>query len=402
MHILFVVHQFLPEFAAGTERATLGLAKSAQRDGHRVDILTCSLFPDATWSEDPATGLRLTSVEGLRVYGLPWFEARPLEDFGFERHASPNLDRLLDRTSYDLVHVTHGMRMLGALDTIRERHIPYVITLTDFFLTCWRINLVRPSGSLCSGPAAGAACTRHCSTLELDEGRLLARRDRVTRILEAACAVIACSEFVADVFRAEYPDLPIRVIEHGIDLLKFDPPVPRPPGDTVTFGYVGNLSEAKGVHVLAEAFARAAPARARLRLVGPTYDDALMQRLQKCSTECPTISVEPAVLAHEIPALLRSFDVLCLPSMVPETFSLAIQEGFAAGLPVIVSDLGHPGWVVREHRCGEAVPAGDVQAWVDAIGRVAVQPLWKRNIPLPKRVEEEGFLYSQIYRAVSR
>jgi glycosyltransferase involved in cell wall biosynthesis len=404
MRILFVVHQFLPEFAAGTERATLNLAKCAQRDGHSVDILTCSLFPGAKWSENSKTGLRSASFDGLRVYGIPRFEASPLEDLGFERNDLSHLDRLLDRTSYDLVHVTHGMRMLGVLEAIRERQIPYVITLTDFFLMCWRINLVRASGALCSGPAAGAACIRHCSTLALDDSRLLTRRDRTSRILESACAVIACSEFVAAIFRAEYPDLSIRVVEHGIDLLKFDPPAPRASSDTVTFGYIGNLSETKGVHVLAEAFARAAPAKARLKLVGPSYDDTLMLQLRNWSQECPAISIEPAVPAHDIPAMLGTFDVLCLPSLVPETFSLALHEGFAAGLPALVSDLGHPGFVVREHCCGEVVAAGDVQAWADAIGRVTARPSllkdWRHNVPLPNRIEEEGFLYSQIYHAV--
>jgi glycosyltransferase involved in cell wall biosynthesis len=406
MRILFIVHQFLPEFAAGTERATLNLAKSAQRDGHRVDVLTCSLLPGANWSEHSETGLRVTSVEGLRVYGLPQFEAQPLEDLGFNRTVLPGLDRLLDRISYDLVHVTHAMRMLGAIDTIRERQIPYVITLTDFFLTCWRVNLVRASGSLCSGAAAGVACIRHCSTLELDDDRLLARRDRMRQILDAASFVTACSEFVAAIFRAEYPDLSIRVIEHGIDLLAFDPPAPRSLGDTMTFGYIGNLSKTKGVHVLAEAFARAAPANARLKLVGPSYDDELMQRLRSWSSVCPAISIEPAVPAADIPELLHTFDVLCLPSMVPETFSLAIHEGFAAGLPAIVSDLGHPATVVCASGCGEAVEAGNVEHWAAVLTRVtqhtAVLDEWTSRVPLPLRVEEEGFLYGQLYRAAAR
>jgi glycosyltransferase involved in cell wall biosynthesis len=295
--------------------------------------------------------------------------------------------------------------MLEVIDEIRERQIPYVMTLTDFFLACWRINLVRASGELCQGPSGGATCIRHCSTFELDEARLLSRLDRTSRILESASAVIACSEFVASVFRAEYPHVPLRVVPHGIDLLRFTPPVRREPASGVTFGYVGGLSEIKGVHVLAEAFARALPANASLKLVGPSHDEDFRLRLRGLAHACPAISIHPPVPASEVPGLLATFDVLCLPSLVPETFSLALHEGFAAGLPALVSDLGHPAQVIREHRCGEAIAAANVEAWAEAVVRVATSRstlhMWRRHIPLPLRVEEEGFYYAQLYRAVA-
>lgn len=403
MRILFVVHQFMPEFSAGTERATLNLAKSAQRDGHHVAILTTSLLSDAPWSEDPATGLRATSIEGIPVHAIPQFDPQPMRDFGFAAQGLPAIRRHLEQGAYDLVHVMHGMRMLDVVDAVRELHIPYVITLTDFFLTCWRINLIRSSGELCAGPEAGAACIRHCSTMDIDDARILERRSRLDRVLEDASAIIACSEFVADVFRAEYPMLPIRVIEHGIDLLGFAASPPRDRSNEVTFGYIGTLSEAKGVHILADAFVRAAPPGARLELVGPSYDLTLSERLHGLARQHPQIVIEPAVPAHRIPERLGRFDILCLPSLVPETFSLALHEGFAASLPALVSDLGHPGYVLKAFGCGMAVRAGDVAAWAEAItaavGAPGIVDAWRQAVPLPRRVEEEAFLYGQIYRA---
>ena len=43
MRILYVVHQFYPEFGSGTERVTLNLARMAQRAGHHVQVLGCLL-----------------------------------------------------------------------------------------------------------------------------------------------------------------------------------------------------------------------------------------------------------------------------------------------------------------------------------------------------------------------
>jgi glycosyltransferase involved in cell wall biosynthesis len=79
-----------------------------------------------------------------------------------------------------------------------------------------------------------------------------------------------------------------------------------------------------------------------------------------------------------------------------------LHEAFAAGLPAIVSDLGHVAEVVRANGCGLVAPATSIPAWSDAIKSVAADRnqlrLWKTKIPFPLRIEEEAFFYDQIYR----
>ncbi|HEY8381979.1 MAG TPA: glycosyltransferase [Microvirga sp.] len=406
MRILFVVHQFMPEFAAGTERVTLNLAQSAQRDGHHADVLTCSMRDEVPWEE--AGEWRCARVDGVQVFGLRGAGVTPLQQLGLEtdvgrRHV---VERFLKgREPYDVVHFTHPMRMLEVVEAVRDRGLPYVLTLTDFYLMCWQNNLVRLSGELCSGPAGGAACVRHCSTLRLNDRMLLERWERMGQILADADAIVACSPYVAQSFQAEYPDLPIRIIPHGINLLDFAPARPSA-GDAIVFGYVGTLSAMKGVDVLVEAFAKTDLPQARLKLVGPTFDDDLARTLEQFASADERISIHPAIPAAEVPAMLATFDILCLPSRVPETFSLAVHEAFAANLPCIVSDLGHPAQVIREHGCGMVAPSGDVTAWAEALHAAArgehVLAEWQAQIPLPFRVEEEGFLYSQIYTGLVR
>jgi glycosyltransferase involved in cell wall biosynthesis len=407
MRILFVTHQFMPEFAAGTERVTLNLAKAAQASGHQVDVLTCSVQGGERWSGKDDQGLRTHVVEAVPVHAIPGDDSANLVYLGFE--SSPVLarrvERYLDgRAPYDVVHVTHSMRMLDAIEVIQRRGIPYILTLTDFYLLCYRTNLVQLSGALCSGPAGGSECGRHCRAGAQDQVRLAARHDRMREILARAASINACSEYVAGLFRREHPDLPVRVIAHGIDLLQFDPSSWRPRGDELVFGYVGTLSEAKGVRVLVDAFIKAAPPNARLELVGPIHDQALALELSRKTDGNARITIHSPVPSREIPETMRRFDLLCLPSLVPESFSLVLHEAFAAGIPCIVSDLGSPARVVREARCGATVARGDVRAWSEMIVRIAANPTriddWKENLPLPRRVEEEGFLYSRAYREV--
>jgi hypothetical protein len=61
--------------------------------------------------------------------------------------------------------------------------------------------------------------------------------------------------------------------------------------------------------------------------------------------------------------------------------------------------------VVAAHGCGRVVAAGDVAAWARAIGDIAADPqqlaAWRARVPLPQRIEEEGFLYTELYRAAA-
>ncbi len=402
MRIVFIIHQFMPEFSSGTERFTLNMAKMHQRNGHHVDVLTCSIG-DASFWDGEWHGLRRAVVDGIRVYGVPRRLLGKFAEIAIDgdQGAKPIVSTFLERGNYDVAHVTHSMRMLPIIEHIRERSIPYVITLTDFFSICYRINLKRKDGAFCAGPEHGEACHRYCTTPVMTREVLANRRERFSSLLFAADCVVACSDFVATIFRREFPDLPIRTLDHGIDLLRFSHKPRANKNESIVFGFIGTLSEAKGVRVLTEAFVRAAPANARLELVGPTHDDkALVDRLRGAGSK--NISIRDGVDHHEVPGVLAGFDLLCLPSLVPEAGSLALREGFAAGLPALVSDVGWPAEVVGKSRCGRVIPSGDIGAWCDAIRELAedreLLSSWKKNIPIQLRVEEESFFYEQLYR----
>jgi glycosyltransferase involved in cell wall biosynthesis len=402
MRILYLIHQFLPEFATGTERVTMNIARTQQRNGHGVDVLTCSVRGASYWSHEQ-DGLRYAVVEGMRVFGLPRELLGRSAEFGADtnQQAVSIISRFLDRSVYDVVHVMHSMRMLEAVEMIRHRAIPYILTLTDFFAVCHRINLKRLDGSYCGGSENGGACRTHCVDSIATPARLTARRRRLSAMILDAAEVVACSDLVAEVFRKEFPDLPIRVLGHGIELPRYQRGVRNRAGCPIVFGYIGTLSEAKGVLVLVEAFGRAAIENARLEIIGSSYaNDGFSAQLQKLRG--PEIRIRDGIDHRDIPQALASFDVFCLPSLVPETFSLALHEGFAAGLPALVSNIGWPARAVESAACGRAVPVGDVEAWSKAIVDLARNPdilrSWRDKIPLQTRIEEEGFFYDNLYR----
>ncbi len=401
MRLLFIVHQFMPEFYTGTELVTFQLAKAAQRSGHSVTVLTCSLMDGSLWRGVNALGLRWHSVNGVPVFAIP---SELIGDpIGFQQTTLiPRVvNAFLATEQFELAHVMHSLRMLGTLNLLSKLGVPYIISLTDFFTMCYRINLVRKDGGLCGGPNRGRACNQYCTVPDADIRR---RHQLFHRILANAEERVACSPFVQQLYRREYPNLAFRVIPHGIDLISFAKVTYKKLPGQVIFGYLGTISAMKGTDTLVEAFHRVTAPNARLEVVGPVYENTgVFAKIKRVAEKDPRISIREAVRADQVPDVLAQFDVLCIPSKVPETFSLVLHQGFAAGIPAMVSDLGNLGELIKSSGAGCALPANDVNAWSAAIGKAASSSMqleiWRSNIPTPLRIEEEAFFYDQIYRS---
>ena len=304
----------MPEFAGGTEQVTLNLARATQGDGHHAEIVTVSVNAGPEWRPGP-DGVRSSTVEGVPVHvlGPAGQDPLPLLGFGSGGGQAAAFRRFLDgRPDFDVVHVMHAFRLVDAVQVLAARRIPYVATLTDFFAICHRFNLLRLDMEVCAGPRGGAACQVHCAAPEIPEGGYAARITRLGALLEAASAVVAVSEHVAGRVRAEHPGLKVLVIENGVDLQRFGPPPTRPKDRPLTFGYLGTVSEAKGAALLVAAFVRAAPAKARLRIVGPSYDPELAARLGVLA-QGHEISFEGPVAGDQVAVALAGFDVLSVP-----------------------------------------------------------------------------------------
>jgi glycosyltransferase involved in cell wall biosynthesis len=100
------------------------------------------------------------------------------------------------------------------------------------------------------------------------------------------------------------------------------------------FGFLGVLSPVKGVEVLAAAWTRLQPKRAKLIIAG-TGDPSYVQRLK---TLMPSdVEFRGWVVAEQF---LPELDYLIVPSIWQEPFGRIIVEAFACGVPVLGSRTG--------------------------------------------------------------
>jgi len=162
------------------------------------------------------------------------------------------------------------------------------------------------------------------------------------------------------------PPRKVQVLMNGVDVERFAPGtsnrgalLPRIPERAVVVGTVGRLDPVKGHAVLVDAVAELAVAGGvpvHLVIVGEGPERAaLRQRVHAAGLG------ETAHLVGEredIPAILRAFDIFCLPSLA-EGISNTLLEAMATGLPVVATAVGGNCELVADGETGRLATVGN-------------------------------------------
>jgi glycosyltransferase involved in cell wall biosynthesis len=134
--------------------------------------------------------------------------------------------------------------------------------------------------------------------------------------------------------------------------------------ECLAFLWAGRLVREKELDVLIEGFRRTQTQAWRLFLIG---DGPLRCQLQE---QARASELHDRVIFMgrrcDVRELLKGFDVFIMPS-ISEGLPMALLEAAAAGLPVIVSDVGAMPTVTR-NRNGWVVPSGNAAALAACIG----------------------------------
>jgi glycosyltransferase involved in cell wall biosynthesis len=190
-------------------------------------------------------------------------------------------------------------------------------------------------------------------------------------VLREADGAHAPNEDVPSVLRSKgfSEDKVVEVIPLGVDVDRFADATPLDlrdiPHPRVSF--VGRLEAVKGLDVLLDGFQNMRTP-ASLVIVG---DGSERERIRSRAGD--NVHVLPPVAYEQMPALLKSLDLLVLPSVTilplhREQFGRVLAEAMAAGVPVIGSASGAIPEVIGD--AGLIVPERDAMALAQAIERV--------------------------------
>ncbi len=151
-----------------------------------------------------------------------------------------------------------------------------------------------------------------------------------------------------------------RVIPNGVhvDAERAALAAARPAGDALRIAFVGQAVERKGLPLLLRAFeALREHIPTELTIIGPSPEELAPMMLDPRG-----VTVLGKVDEAEKQRVLEEADVLCAPSLGGESFGMVLTEAFAAGTPVVASDIAGYRDVVRDGVDGVLVPVGDAQA----------------------------------------
>jgi phosphatidylinositol alpha-mannosyltransferase len=189
-----------------------------------------------------------------------------------------------------------------------------------------------------------------------------------------------------------------RVIPNGVHV---DPEVlaragGRPPTDQLRIVFVGQSVERKGLPLLLRAFeALREHIPTELTVIGPTAEELAPLMLDDRGVRVLG-KVDDARKRQE----LEQADILCAPSLRGESFGMVLTEAFAAGTPVVASDIAGYRDVVRDGVDGVLVPPADPQALAEALRDLWEEPARRMAMSRAAAADVERFAWPHIAEQV--
>lgn len=442
MHILLITHFFPPTHNAGTENYTLGLARAFLARGHEIHVLCAEDWHSGQDYWNGVTEDLYCGVPVMRIH-LNWTKAANPNRVLFESvQVEQWLDQYLQSHRPDIIHVTSTYSLgVGLLRSAWRAHIPLVLTLMDFWFLCPRTSLLRSDDQLCDGrttPRECQECLLNSSHLYLRTKSMLSshlqpalwygiaqvpllarrrgargmaidmnqRKMQMRKELERPNLILAHSRFVQKMVVQAGLSPRVVHLSNGLDLGWAAAYGGKSRSPLVRFGYIGQITKIKGIHLLVQAFQQIAiTACTRLDIWGDLAREPIYgQELRHLVADHPAIALRGPFKRAQLAEVLAEIDVLVVPSMWYENAPLVIAEAFATQTPVIATNLGGMAEAVTHEQNGLLFERGNVVDLGNQLRRILEDPdllaTLRSGIDPVKGVDQEILQLEALYVAL--
>jgi phosphatidyl-myo-inositol alpha-mannosyltransferase len=245
--------------------------------------------------------------------------------------------------------------------------------------------------ALCSTdrvPLVGTFHTYSDNVLTNGAARLIGASRRMNR-LHARIAVSQAAAWTARrFFGGRY-----RIVPNGVQLPSLEEAESASdPHAPLRILFIGQAVERKGLPILLKAFeALREHVPVTLTLVG-----AGPEQVAPLLLDDRGVSALGKVSEQRKLAALAEADVLCAPSLGGESFGMVLTEAFAAGTPVIASDITGYRDVVRDGVDGMLVAPGDPIALAEALRNIALDSPRRAQMAKQARLRAQRFAWPQV------
>lgn len=409
MKILHLPYIYFPDAAAGTESYVQALALGLAKLG--VENLVAA----------PGQHYQQYSHAGIQVVRLAVSPGSPsLRTLygGGDENVARQFDDLLAEWRPDVVHFhafTSAISLL-LVEATKRHDISVVSTYHTPGVSCQRGTLLRWGKEVCDGALLTHRCSQ-CTLHGLGMNRVassalgalppaLGRRLgdagyegglwtalRMSELVHlhhqamlahwhlADRVVVLCDWGRRMLQRNGVPAEKLYLSRHGL-AQPIPPGRDRPPfraaSEPLRLVFLGRMERVKGADLLISALRQIPNANLTLDLYGIVQSDGsqvYQVALQAAAAGDARIRFLPPVSGETVIGHLRTYDLLLVPSQGLETGPLVILEAFAAGIPVVGSDLGGIAeWIMHEANGLLVSPFDEIAAWADVLLRLSTDP----------------------------
>jgi O-antigen biosynthesis protein len=445
------LEQLHPDYAPRVKRAFgEGTPLAAQREAMRhaasgppprPRVMFVVSTPDGgtpQTNEDLMRGLAnvydalLLSCDSSEMKLVDWsLPARPLlaqhslsERVNVLSHDSHEYDSVVTswmaRFGVELLHIRHiAWHSLGLVRAARRQCIPVVFSFHDFYTMCPSVNLTNGKDPWCD---TGVTTPHICAPLWVRRDReglaavhagaaepfLALWKRRMNAMLSQCDAFVTTSPTVRNVLSKNLPVLRQRssdfhLIPHGRDFQAFAPPSLGPaPNSPIKVLLIGNISQNKGLGTVSELLALDAEGVIELHTMGTSPGAELKRAVHHGPyTRSELMSRIATVAPH----------VGLIPTICPETHCHTLTECWAAGLPVVGSNLGAVGERIRQSGAGWEVDPRDAAGILELLRNIrsGAEPWapraeavrnWQRTTGSQQTVAAMSANYADVYMDV--
>ena len=334
MKILIFNTLYYPNQIGGAEKSVQLIAEGLLLKGHEP-IVVCTSNKNYN-----------SHVNGVKVYyiktnNIYWnYNAKKQNKFikpiwhiidSYNILVSRKVSAIFNTEDPDIVHTNNLAGFSDIVWRIAKRYNKKIIhTLRDYYQLCPKSSMFKDNQN----------CTIQCNSCKLYS---IPRKNASKHI----DVVVGVSKFILEkhINLGYFENAQQEVIFNSVVIPdKFE----KIKNNKISFGYVGSLSENKGIEILLETFEKLNLHNTRLLIYGKSsyknYEDKLRERY-----ECDTISFQGFQPPEDI---YQNIDILIVPSLFEEPFGRIVAEANSYDIPVLVSKRGGLPEIIRNGQNG--------------------------------------------------
>ncbi len=398
MKVLKVIHGFPPHYMAGSEVYTYNLCQELKKN-NEVYVFTRIENP----YEDPYTYFdeEYHEIKIRRVN-------KPQRDYTLtDKYLDPQIDAIfelfLEEIDPDVVHIGHLSHLSTNLPKIaKQKGYPVIYTLHDFWLKCYRGQLIKPDLQICKGPSDENCleCVRNTFKEKWNIEDIRIYRQHMDEAISYIDRLLSPSRFLLDFYRSngiEKEKLVFSKYGFNKEIIKKKERDYKE-NTKISFGFMGRVIPVKGIKLLLEAFRELE--KSDLHIFGSIGGQKMF--LEKYGNE--KVFFDGSFNNWEINEILEKIDVLVVPSLWYENSPLVIQEAFMAGIPVITSDIGGMAELVKNKVNGFTFKTGSKLSLKNVMKTIEDNPLILKNLNVNdvnvRSIQDDACFIQKIYKEV--